>query len=209
MVAKIDMTGKKIGHWTIISPAPKRVGSTKAFWFCKCACGNISVVNGVSLRNSKSTRCKNCANLVHGNSKHGLVTPEFRTWYGMIKRCEKPTAKDYCVKRGITVCGRWREQNGFINFLSDMGSRPSSRHSIDRINNDGNYEPTNCRWATREIQDKNRSNVELVLINNNSYSVAEACRDFSVNENKIYCMVRGGHSKQAAFDYLLGLANGK
>lgn len=83
-------------------------------------------------------------------------SPEYYTWSGMIGRCYCVTGKDYkrYGARGVTVCSRWLES--FETFYKDMGPKPSSRHSLDRINNNGNYEPTNCRWATPKEQSRNR-----------------------------------------------------
>lgn len=91
----------------------------------------------------------------HGASRRGRRTPEYSVWAGMRRRCETPSVKSYpdYGGRGIRVCERW---NDFATFLHDMGPRPSRDHSIDRINNDGNYEPDNCRWATRCEQNRNQ-----------------------------------------------------
>lgn len=87
----------------------------------------------------------------HGNWR----TPEYRSWEGMKQRCLNKNAKGYknYGGRGIKVCGRWME---FKNFLEDMGKKPKGKHSIDRINNEGNYEPLNCRWATDIEQASNQ-----------------------------------------------------
>ncbi|HUB09426.1 MAG TPA: hypothetical protein VMB50_20650 [Myxococcales bacterium] len=93
--------------------------------------------------------------ITHGEAAHGHRTPEWCAWREMRYRCQTPTARAYPQYggRGIKVCERWQV---FENFLADMGRRPSPRHSLDRIDNDGNYEPGNCRWATSLEQNRNR-----------------------------------------------------
>ena|SRR5208283_5104446 len=131
---------------------------------CRCECGTvrefrrINVLNG----NSKSCGClRPIHRMRHGHAKKGKNSPTFKTWANMIQRCKNrqlPTWKRY-GGRGITVCERWKT---FANFLTDMGERPQgmkgmrAKFSIDRINNDGNYEPGNCRWATMKQQGENR-----------------------------------------------------
>jgi hypothetical protein len=101
--------------------------------------------------------------ILGAHATHGKThSPEWNTWQGMKKRCSLVSRHDYhrYGGRGITVCDRWRDS--FENFFADMGLRPSASHSLDRINNDGNYEPSNCRWATTNVQASNRSdNVTL------------------------------------------------
>lgn len=97
----------------------------------------------------------------HGHAKGGVMSPEFCTWNHIKGRCENPANNQYhnYGGRGIKLCPRWRD---FRNFLADMGAKPSQYHSIDRLNNDGDYEPNNCRWATRKQQTRNtRRNIHL------------------------------------------------
>lgn len=158
MGAWIDLRGKQFGRLTVLGMAPRTHG--RARWDCICECGTRTVVTGDVLQQGRSMSCgclrreMNCAKFrVHG----AAGTPEYRAWSGMKARCHNPNNPDYhrYGDRGIRVCDRWIES--FERFLADMGPRPSSEHSLDRFpNNDGNYEPDNCRWATAQEQAFNR-----------------------------------------------------
>jgi len=106
--------------------------------------------------------CKECYNKQAVGYRKSKGT-EYTIWVDLKQRCNNPKASGYkrYGGRGITVCERW--QNSFVDFFEDMGARPSSLHSIDRENNDGNYEPGNCRWATAAQQGQNSSNAKLCM----------------------------------------------
>lgn len=147
--------GQSYGHWTVL----EQKGQTKRgvlCYECKCTCGRIINVMGQSLRSGQSIMCKTCSSYKRGQriKTHGLTgTTTYKIWTGIIQRCtnEKDTSfKDY-GGRGIKVCNEWLK---FENFLADMGIRPKGLQ-IDRINNEGNYEKGNCRWATSKENNNN------------------------------------------------------
>lgn len=150
-------------------------------WVCECKCRQIFRAIGKDLvsGNTKSCGCWQKertaqASLTHGATKNRVNTAEYSAWRGIITRCtnsREPCYKNY-GGRGITVCDRWREN--FAAFLEDIGLRPSPEHSIDRYpDNDGNYEPSNVRWATRRDQCRNRRSNRWLTFKNETKIVAE------------------------------------
>ena len=147
--------GQRFGKWTVLKEVKRPLGAKRQF-LCVCACGTTKTVDSGNLSSGKTTGCMDCRRpptLTHGKSQ----TREYKIWKGILGRCYNPHRAEYIRYggRGIAVCERWR--TSFENFLLDMGVRPSVRHSVDRFpDSNGNYEPSNCRWATREMQQENK-----------------------------------------------------
>lgn len=124
----------------------------------------------------------------HGLAHRGQKrTSEHYAWAGMIARCytvSNPKYKDYGA-RGITVCERWRGVNGLVNFLADMGNKPTPKHTIDRIEVNGNYEPSNCRWATQKVQQRNRRDNHILEYKGESKCMAEWAEHLDISQDII------------------------
>lgn len=145
--------------------------SRRTAWRCNCLCGNTTTVNSGNLVSGKTQSCgclmRERAALAASktNRTHGLSKSiEYRIWNSMLGRCFNPNDRKYhrYGARGITVCERWR--HSFPAFLADMGPRPSAEYSLDRIENDKDYEPGNCRWATSKTQNRNRGSYNNRII---------------------------------------------
>jgi hypothetical protein len=188
-----DLTGKQFGHWTVLGFGEKRKG--KNYWLCCCDCAEKTerMVFGPSLVRGLSTSC-NCHKKIQsaknmrklqrqmrsegrgGRTTHNAsTTPEYKTWSKIKERCLNPNTAFYEIYggRGITICERWIKS--FEDFLADVGPKPSSAHSMDRIDVNGNYEPGNVRWATRKEQANNTRRKQIEQFSDDVFW-AEAAR---------------------------------
>ena len=161
----IDITGQRFGRLVAIAPVEHQKGKGVR-WLLICDCGGKVNHWAGAIRSSKGSRSCGCLRHEPTAKTHGLTgTKEYRSWYHMKSRCLNSNDKWFHKYggRGITVCRRWI--NSFERFLQDMGNAPSLKHSLDRIDNDGHYEPGNCRWATQQEQVDNSTHVRKLTIN--------------------------------------------
>ncbi len=141
-------------------------GHSAAVWLCDCDCGKTCEVMAMNLKNGHTKSC-GCFQIENRINHGGHKTPEYKIWVQMIQRCKNPNATGFnnYGGRGISVCEAWTGTQGFINFISDMGTRPSDGHSIERKNTNGNYCHENCCWATLKEQSRNKRTNRLITYN--------------------------------------------
>lgn len=205
MKTLMDLTGHKYGRFTVIERQDKKR------WFCRCQCGTLRVVLASSLRNGNTKSCGCLSRELTGIQKraktHGQSgKPEYWAWNHLISRCYNPNDQRYSIYggRGIGVCKRWKES--FVAFFTDMGPKPTRKHSIDRIDNDAGYTcgkceecmakrwNANCRWATLKEQATNRHNNIQVTIDERMMIVTDACKLLGTSAKQAQCRIRRGWS---------------
>lgn len=191
--AKLE--GSKVGRLTVLSYH----GTTgkSSLWNCKCECGNEVVRSSSNLARDAHQSCGCYVAIKHGHTARGSMTSEYNSWRAMIARCSNRKNNRYPMYggRGITVCDQWKTFGGFI---ADMGRKPTPRHSIDRKNRNGNYEPSNCKWVDGVVQANNKSDNFLISHNGLSLTLAQWSRKTGIGPSTIRARILSGVSPERA-----------
>lgn len=194
------MIGKRFARWLVVAPAPQAVSfwdSPRRQWQCVCDCGTSRAVQERTLCNGRSKSCgclrkerQQASPLTHGHSVNYSDSPTYTSWRGMRGRCLNPHASNYdrYGGRGITVCDSW---NKFENFLADMGERPKGT-TLDRIDNNKRYEPSNCRWAEISEQNSNQRRTVRLEINGRTQTLTEWARALGIARSTLSRRLRSG-----------------
>lgn len=184
---RVDLAGRRVGK-VVILPQFIIAGNGGCKWKYKCDCGMEAFAWAESLQRNPNFCCKECRKQVLRKSRTvhgGRYTREYKVWQSMIQRCENPNSiayKDY-GGRGISVCAVWRLN--FQAFLSDVGKCPLANLTIERINNDGNYEAGNCRWATVTEQLNNQRRNRIISFNGKTQTWAQWARETGIDKTLI------------------------
>lgn len=190
MSKTIDLTWQKFNRLTIIKRTQNN-NRGEACWLCLCNCGKETIVTSSHIRNNHTQSC-GCLNKettktnrrIHGHSSRGQKSRIYVIWVAMNQRCNNPNNKRYedYGGRDIHVCERWRK---FQNFLDDMGNPPTDKHQIDRINNNGNYCKSNCRWVTSKINNRNRRNNRLETYGGRTQCLTAWAEELNIREGTL------------------------
>jgi hypothetical protein len=193
MPVKIDLVGQQFGKLTVINKSYKRLYN-RISWVCLCSCGKEKIATGNDLKMGKVSTCGNSsciiyntkpahdAKITHGMSRSRL----YRIFRGIQQRCHNPRATKYRIYggRGITICDEWN--NDFIGFKNwSINNGYTNNLTIDRINNDGNYEPDNCQWSTRKEQSRNKSSNRQITYKNKTLCVNEWAEIKNINNRTL------------------------
>ncbi len=196
--------GTRFGKLTVIGPAEPMLhrGRPTDASECLCDCGETRTVKNLRLRDGPTKSCLRCRgdSTTHGHASNGSTSKEYRTWNSIRMRCTKPSQVSYkhYGAKGIKVCSRW--MNSFENFLADMGQAPSKDHSIDRIDSAGDYEPSNCRWATSKEQARNTSRNKTYMVGGVVGCLIEHCDRYGISPSTAHCRMSRGWSPEEAFE---------
>ncbi len=193
MAHYIDIKGNRFGKLTAIYICGKSK-KRNVLWLCKCDCNKEVVVETYKLLGGRKTSC----GCLRGNPTHKMSgTRQFNIWHGMVDRCFNGSNKSYSRYggRGITVCEKWLT---FEGFWDDMKDGYDVSLTIDRIDNDGNYEPENCRWATNEQQANNTSTNIKYTINGKPYTVSQLSRQYNIPVETLRSRIKNGLTPEEA-----------
>ena len=195
------MIGKKFGRWTVIELFGKNGKASTLAYKCKCTCGNEKVVNGAKLRTGESRSCgclKAETQTAHGDSAKGKRL--YHIWENMKQRCTNPSNSNYSRYggRGISICKEWL--NSYVAFKEwALQNGYSDTLTLDRINNNGNYCPENCRWATKAMQDQNKRQSVMIDVGGVKKCATEWAREFGIRPGTVLSRIHYGWSTDKLF----------
>lgn len=200
MPKRINIKGERYGRLVVIKSLKDKNGKTR--WRCRCDCGQVKDTGTHQLRGGNTRSC-GCLTRERLNAKptrrtHGYTgIPEHVVWKGMRARCnnENHAAYKNYGGRGIKVCKRW---NKFSNFLADMGKRPSSKHTIERTDNNKNYEPSNCEWVTRKVNCDNRRDTVVLTFKGRIQSLTKWAEEYNIKNTTVHNRLKLGWTIKAA-----------
>lgn len=202
----IDLTGQRFGRLVVV----ERAGTNKsgnALWRCLCDCGNTTEVRSADLRRGATKSCGCLSREMVSkratvqNTKHGCrYSKLYNSWRGMCERCNNPAHKSYTDYggRGISVCKEWKEFATFQKWAYENGYRDGL--SIDRIDSNGNYEPSNCRWADKKQQNRNQRRNRLITYKGQEKTITDWAEQFHINRYTLFNRLKAGWSIEKALE---------
>lgn len=208
---KEDLRGRKFGFLRVLARRRPvmalRYGQRYLCWYCRCACGALTLKPDTTLRSGDANCCgRACKFSAVGkcNRTHGMTaSTEYVIWIGMRRRCNDPGRREfkYYGARGIRVCDAWDDlKTGFAKFLADVGRRPSRNHTLGRKDNDGPYSPDNCEWQTHVEQARNRRNSLHVTHNGCTKPLKQWAADLGINYCSLWRRLKAGWSFSRAIN---------
>lgn len=201
----VELTGQRFGRLTVIRKYGIDKHNGNVTWLCKCDCGKTTVVSSAKLRrgNTQSCGCLLLESIKKSNTKHGLTgTKIYNEWHGVKQRCYSPTASNYerYGARGIGMCDEWRNDvRAFYNDVSNLPHFGEPGYTLDRIDNNKNYEPGNVRWANSSVQANNRRSNVRVTYNGETKSLKDWSRYFDMP----YDVLRNGIRRGLTIDDII------
>lgn len=203
MVRLISKPVEISGSLKVVELAYKK--GRKPYWTCKCDCGNTTIVASQYLKNGRIRSCGHKCPYYAGIMHNMSDTTTYNTWHSMKQRCYNENTNGYknYGGRGIIVCDRWLDrESGFLKFLEDMGERPSKKHTLDRIDNNGNYEPGNCRWATLEQQAINRRTAKIITYKDRTMTLTQWANERGIKPSTLSERLRRGWRLERALNFV-------
>lgn len=199
-----DLTGRTYGRLVILGDSGERKHS-KRLWTCKCTCGTIRLVPTQALKSGNTTSC-GCYR-IERITKHGMsYSRVYRIWDGMLQRCTNSNHTEYANYggRGISVCDSWKD---FMVFLADMGESPEGL-SLDRIDVNGNYEPSNCKWSTSVEQANNKRTNKILEYNGEKLTLSQWAKKLSINYSTLSNRISTGWTIEKALTTKVRISRG-